>query len=150
MDPASELLLQAPTEVRLGPAGDAPEQSARSHLGDGRCISWSPRSLPPGLHVALDAELADRCVPAALSVWAGGLPSAVFWERWTRVETSCKLREVPVVLWLRRHGLHEDPALALRTFRHGPAVVTCGAAHRQDVTGLLTAGGERPRPASVG
>lgn len=132
MDPASELLRRAPAEVRLGPAGEAPAQAARSHLGDGSCLSWSPPAVPPDLLVAVDAELAARRVPPALAVWAGSLPPALFWQRWTRVEASCKLRDVPVVLWLRTHGLHEDPALALRTFVHGPAVVTCGVARRQD------------------
>lgn len=95
-------------------------------------MSWLP-SAPPGIAFALDAELADRPVPSALSRWSGGLGATDFWGPWTRVETCCKLLDVPVAVWLRRHGLVEDPTLPMVTFRHRGAVVTCGAAPVEDL-----------------
>lgn len=127
MAPASERLLrEAPGAVRLHPAGSPPPAGVRSHLADGRCLSWQPSAVPPGTACAVDAELLATPVPARLARWAGCRSPELFWPRWTRVEASCKLRDVPLVLWLRQHGLHEDPVLALSTFRHHDAVVTCG------------------------
>ena len=65
-------------------------------------------------------------VPAHLQQWSGGLDPQAFWSAWTRAEASCKLRDVPVTVWLRTHGLRPDPSAALRTFVLDDAVVTCG------------------------
>lgn len=121
------LLAAAPGAVRLGPAGPArPPGVARSYLGDGRCVSWLPGLSPAGLRVAVDAELATRPVPAALARRHGTGDPEAFWARWTAVEVSCKLRDVPVAVWLRTAGLHPDAAVGLRTFRRDGVVITCG------------------------
>jgi len=91
-------------------------------------VLWLPVDVPAGLRLAVDAELAHRPVPSALARWSGTADPAAFWPRWTRIEAGCKLRDVPVAVWLRTRGFRADPALALTTFVHRDAVVTCGTA----------------------
>lgn len=99
----------------------------RSHLGDGRCVVWSPGPLAAGYRCAVDAELADRTVPARLAQWAHTPDPEAFWPAWTRAEAACKLLDVPVVVWLRRYGLVDAPAprCSSHTFTWRGNVVSC-------------------------
>lgn len=81
----------------------------RSHLPDGRCVGWFGET-GPGLRVAVDAEL-DHRPPSALARRFG---EHDFWERWTRAECAAKLADVPIAVWLRRHGLADAPGLGYR------------------------------------
>ncbi|NUR05488.1 MAG: hypothetical protein HOQ22_01910 [Nocardioidaceae bacterium] len=96
--------------------------AARSHLSDGRCVGWFA---PPGdaTNVAVDAEL-EVAPPPALAARFG---ADRFWERWTRAECAAKLSDVPIVVWLRRHGLGcpPDQGIDLVTvrLRGAPSVV---------------------------
>lgn len=90
----------------------------RSYLPDGRVVSWRG----PGQGV-LDAELADQPVPRALAARYGAHD---FWVRWTRSEALAKLADVPIVVWLRKHGLDAQPpaGVDLRTFKADGLVVS--------------------------
>lgn len=93
---------------RRGPQGGRrPPRGApaRSHLPDGLVVSWLP-ARPAGRY-AVDAEYADRPVPAAMARRHG---AEDFWTRWTRAEVCAKLTATPVLLWLAAHGLPADPA----------------------------------------
>jgi hypothetical protein len=134
VDPASvqDALLDVwarPEHLVVHPAAtDLPPGGTRSHLADGRTVIWSPE-LPPGVRYAVDAEIADQPVPPALAARferSGRTDPASFWTAWTRVEVGCKLRDVPVLTWLGRHGLSPDKAVPTRTLRVGDLLICCG------------------------
>lgn len=94
------MLDRAETRLRLADA-DASAAFTRSHTSDFRTVGWYG-SPPPGWELAIDAEVTDAAVPAALAARYG---RDSFWPRWTRAESLSKLFRMPIVLWLRRHGL---------------------------------------------
>jgi hypothetical protein len=99
---ARAVLAEAETRLRLrGGAGAL----TRSHTSDFRTVGWYG-SPPPGWRLAIDAEVSDAPVPAALAARYG---AAAFWTRWTRAESMCKVFRVPIALWLRRYGLSVPP-----------------------------------------
>jgi hypothetical protein len=73
----------------------------RSRLADGRVVGWVG-AVPPGRRLVIDAELAGAEVPPALGRRFG---TVGFWTRWTRAECLCKLADLPMHVWWRRHGL---------------------------------------------
>ncbi len=86
--------------------GDETENAdavTRSRVSDGRVVGWYGE---PG--TVVDAEIRDRPPPARLGARFG---VEDFWRRWTRAECAAKLADVPMHLWLRRHGLG-DPGSA--------------------------------------
>lgn len=94
-----------------------PDALTRSHLADHRVVGWYGA---PG--VVIDAEIADQPVPPALGDRFG---TADFWARWTQAECAAKLADVPVLLWVRRHGL--GPAgFRVETLRLDDLVVSVG------------------------
>ena len=120
----AHLVIHPPPPVRTPGA-----PGARSHLADGRVVSWSP-PLPPEVRAAVDAEIATQPVPAALAGRFGIDRPEVFWPRWTAVEVACKVLDVPVVLWLAQRGLRPDPLrVRTATFRTSGVVVSVGIAH---------------------
>jgi hypothetical protein len=100
-------------------------QGVRSHLADGRFVSWSAAA-PHGLQLAVDAEISNQTVPPALAHRFGIMDPHWFWPAWTAVEVSCKLRDVPILTWLSDRGLTPDPQILMRTFRLADLTVTCG------------------------
>ena len=102
--------------------------SPRAYLADGRRICWHRRA-PDGWLLAIDAELASQPVPPNLGNRVEARSPTDFWPAWTRTEVVCKLLDVPVLVWLTRHGLHtEPPAVHLHTVvRPDGLVVTVGA-----------------------
>lgn len=100
------LLQHAEARLRLTCA-DPSAALARSHTSDFRTVGWYG-SPPPGWDLAIDAEVTDAAVPPALAERFG---RHSFWARWTRAESVSKLMRVPIVLWLRRHGLGLPPHL---------------------------------------
>jgi hypothetical protein len=101
---------------------------ARSHLADGRVVSWSP-PLPDGVRAAVDAEIAGQPVPASLARRFGIDRPDGFWPRWTAVEVACKLLDVPVVVWLSQRGLSHAPLrVHVVTFQMSGVVVSVGIA----------------------
>lgn len=115
--------------VHARPDGRMPvAPGTRSHLADGRVVSWAPR-LPAGVRFAVDAEVADQPVPRALARRFGSDRPEDFWPRWTEVEVACKVCDVPLMVWLTRRGLRADPARVLTaTFRTDDLVVSVGVA----------------------
>lgn len=112
---------------------------AHSRLADGTLLCWTPELLP-GERVAIDAEYSTQPVPEPLARRFGS-QSGDFWGVWTAVEVSCKLRDVPLLAWLRQRGLHPDPDLDLCTL------------HRDGLTlsiGLTTHPRHHGRPAEPG
>ena len=110
--------------LRVGTPAAMAGAATRSHLPDGRCVGWY--GPVPASGVAIDAEL-DVEPPATLVARYG---RDDFWARWTVVECAAKLEDVPVAMWVRRHGLAVPPGLLhARTLRpaalagDGPAVV---------------------------
>ncbi|WBB69905.1 hypothetical protein [Micromonospora sp. WMMD812] len=120
--PVPALVAAAERYLRVGPAADLATAVTRSHLDDGRCVGWYG---PPtaGWRVAIDAERADAPVPMALARRFGAVD---FWDRWTRAECFCKLADVPVAAWWRRHGLGTPAGSVVlwRTLRLADLVVT--------------------------
>lgn len=112
----------AERHLRVGTAAGMVSATTRSYLADGRCVGWyGPRVA--GWKVAVDAENADAELPRFL---AQRLGAAQFWSRWTRAECLCKLADVPMLTWWRRHGLDvpTDFSGSWRTLRLGDVVVT--------------------------
>jgi hypothetical protein len=68
----------------------------RSHLADGRVVGWYGA---PG--TVIDAEICD-VAPAHLVARFG---AEDFVGRWTRAECAAKLADVPMQVWITRHGL---------------------------------------------
>ncbi len=117
------VVIDPPPAVRMP---EAP--GARSHLADGRVVSWCP-PLPPGLRIAVDAEIADQPVPPALACRFGIDRPELFWPRWTTVEVACKVLDVPIMVWLSQRGLRVDPGrVRTATFRTADLLVTVGTA----------------------
>jgi hypothetical protein len=115
------MVLPAGTERRS-------DDLSRAHLADGRVVTWRAAHRDLRGHVAIDAELAAQKPPAALMRRFGPLDYRQFWTRWTQVEVACKLLDVPVVVWLRRHGLDATPAqIDLCTDVGAGVVVSVGA-----------------------
>lgn len=102
--------------------------SPRTYLADGRRICWH-RPEPYGWRLAVDAELTTQPVPPSLDNRVATDSPSQFWRAWTRTEVVCKLLDVPVLVWLTRHGLHtEPPSVHLRTLITADGlVVTVGA-----------------------
>ncbi|MET8357732.1 hypothetical protein [Micromonospora sp. NPDC005171] len=124
--PVPGLLATAERHLRIGAPADLADAVTRSHLDDGRCVGWCGPPAP-GWRVAIDAERADAPVPPALARRFG---AGDFWARWTRAECCCKLADVPVAAWWRRHGLGTpaDGSALWRTLRVADLVVTVGFA----------------------
>ena len=119
----AHVVIDPPPAVRMPGA-----PGARSHLADGRVVSWHP-PLPAGVRLAVDAEIADQPVPPALARRFGIDRPEAFWPRWTAVEVACKLLDVPIMVWLSEIGLHVDPGLVrTATFRTADLLVTVGTA----------------------
>ena len=87
--------------LAIGRPTDLVDAVTRSHLADGRCVGWRGKT-PIGLDVVVDAELGEQVVPGLLSRRFG---IEDFWQRWTRAECAAKLTGVPIVDWIKRHGL---------------------------------------------
>ncbi|WP_220090520.1 hypothetical protein [Micromonospora noduli] len=124
--PVPGLLVAAEQHLRIGSPAAMADAVTRSHLDDGRCVGWyGPPA--PGWRVAVDAERADAPVPPALARRFG---TADFWARWTRAECWCKLADVSVAAWWRRHGLGTpaDGSAIWRTLWVADLVVTVGFA----------------------
>ncbi|MEU5674556.1 hypothetical protein ABZ749_30335 [Micromonospora sp. NPDC047753] len=122
--PVPGLLAAAEQHLRIGAPADLADAVTRSHLDDGRCVGWyGPPT--PDWRVAIDAERTDAPVPPALARRFG---AGDFWARWTRAECCCKLADVPVAAWWRRHGLGApaDGSAVWRTLRLADLVVTVG------------------------
>ncbi|MEU8162878.1 hypothetical protein ACX27O_21780 [Micromonospora sp. SD19] len=124
--PVPGLLAAAEQHLRIGSPATMADAVTRSHVDDGRCVGWYGPPVP-GWRVAIDAERADAPVPPALARRFG---TGDFWARWTRAECCCKLADVPITLWWRRHGLTipSDGAALWRTLRPQNLVITVGFA----------------------
>lgn len=103
--------------IRIGTAAEMADALTRSRLADDRVVGWyGARGL------VLDAELAGQRVPPALAARYGADPGE-FWDRWTAAEAAAKASDVPIVLWLRAHGVGPGP-VPVRTLHLGPLVVS--------------------------
>ena len=79
-----------------------------SRVADGRQLCWRPSKLRSA-SFAVDAEIITQPVPPALRArLAAAVETAEFWRRWTRAEVCAKLFDVPIVVWVRRHGLPDQ------------------------------------------
>lgn len=114
------------------PAGCA---GLHSYLPDGRRVCWRPRSGDPARRHAVDAELVSAAPPERLyRRWLEGGPprpgAAAFWAAWTRAEALAKLADVPIAVWLRRHGLDAPTPRGVRVGhrRLGDALVCLASA----------------------
>lgn len=68
----------------------------RSHLGDGRVVGWYGA---PG--TVIDAEIRGAEPPHLVERFGAD----DFLGRWTRAECAAKLADIPMQVWLVRHGL---------------------------------------------
>jgi len=121
--------LVAPETLSIQPRASvlAGAATTRSHLADGRVVCWSP-TYPPGTRIAVDAELVDQVVPAAMARRFGIVDPERFWPLWTAMEVACKLADVPVLRWLARHGLEGDlRGIQSAVLTHRGVVICCGA-----------------------
>jgi hypothetical protein len=95
----------------VGPRSDVRPGCVRSYLSDGRLVQWRPPCLrQDAIRWAIDAEIADQPVPAALAARTGISDPAGFWPAWTAAEVAAKLLDVPMVMWLAAHGLSAQAA----------------------------------------
>lgn len=124
--PVPALLAAAEQHLRIGSPSAMAAAVTRSHLDDGRCVGWYGPSVP-GWRVAIDAERVAAPVPPALARRFG---TGDFWARWTRTECHCKLADVPIAIWWRRHGLGTpaDNSAVWRTLRLADLIITVGLA----------------------
>lgn len=89
-------------------------RGVHSYAADGRRACWQGEG-----EAAIDAELAAQPVPPALAArFPRHASPAVFWPAWTRAEALAKLAGVPILLWLRQHGLDADAPVGVRLSRH--------------------------------
>ncbi|WP_329008244.1 hypothetical protein OG271_21680 [Micromonospora rifamycinica] len=125
--PVPALLRAAERHLRVGTPAELRHAVTRSHLDDGRCVGWHG-PVASGWRVAIDAERAAAEVPPALAARFGPVD---FWSRWTRAECLCKLADVPVAAWWRRHGLAVPPhtRAVWRTLQLTDLVITVAFAH---------------------
>lgn len=117
-------------DVRVGPEipdrVDPQIHGARSYLGDGRRVSWSPLRTADTL-IAVDAELTHQQVPRSLGHRFGADDPLDFWRRWTTNEVAAKLLDVPILLWLARYGLpFQVRGVTTKTFQIDDVVISCG------------------------
>jgi hypothetical protein len=106
----------------------------RSYLADGRRITWLlPTSADPvARRWAIDAEIAAQPVPPALAARTGIRDPDEFWCRWTATEVACKLFDVPIMAWIKRHGLVvRAVGLHIATFRYDDLIVSIGTPTRR-------------------
>jgi hypothetical protein len=112
----------------------SPGTRAVSYLSDGRQVVWEPRD-PCAGGLAVDAELLSQSVPPALATRFAPKSRLAFFVAWTQAECTAKLLSVPVLVWLREHGLRGDPHLRLRTILCRDIVITIGRSERNEVLG---------------
>jgi len=95
-----------------------------SWTSDGRRVCWNPGA---GVVGAVDAESRHARVPASLAR-RYPLPRPDFWVAWTRAEVHAKLLGVPILSWLKAHGLGGWEVPGIRTATHDveDLVVTVG------------------------
>jgi hypothetical protein len=124
--PASDLLAQAESYLRVGSVEEMSDAVTRSHLPDFRCVGWYAEP-PAGWSVVIDAEYADQVIPEPLARRFG---VERFWERWTRAECLCKLADVPMLAWWPEHGLDVPAEFGgqWRTLAVGPLIVSVALA----------------------
>jgi hypothetical protein len=109
-----------------------PQRRAVSYLPDGRQVVWEPQDAGPD-PIAVDAELLSRPVPRELAARYAPASRLSFYVAWTQAECAAKLNAVPILTWLRRHGLTGDPQLATETTIHGDVVVTTARSRSQNI-----------------
>ena len=117
-------MVLARSDLRIGTAAEMADAVTRSHLSDGRVVGWYG-----GADVVIDAELADAAPPPALASRFG---LEDFWVRWTSAECAAKLADVPMHLWLAKHGLGHPGAEDDLMEREG--IVICVARRVTDPT----------------
>jgi hypothetical protein len=106
--------------------------AVRSYLADGTLVQWLPPvdAHPDVVRWAVDAEIGSQPVPDALAARTGVCDPARFWPRWTAIEATAKLLDVPVIVWLAEHGLSARSAaghgIVLHTARHRDLIITVG------------------------
>ena len=87
--------------LRVGTDAETADAVTRSHLSDGLVVGWYGED-----GVVIDAEVTLAEPPPTL---AGRYGAWEFWARWTAAECRAKLADIPIVLWLREHGLEPPP-----------------------------------------
>jgi hypothetical protein len=107
----------------------------RSYDRYGSCFSLQA---PPDLFpkaLALDIEARDTAVPSMLYSLSGCKGTDEFWAIWTRSEVAAKLLNIPILAWIRTHGLlstieknspHFSPDLKTRTLLTSSHVISFG------------------------
>ena len=110
-DPSADLR----AHLRVGTAAETADAVTRSHIGDGRVVGWYGA---PG--TVIDAEISHAVPPARLVARLG---AEDFLARWTRAECAAKLADVPMQVWLQRHGL-TDGGIEARTVAMGDLVIS--------------------------
>ena len=132
---ASETPATTPSPALVGDivVGAPPRDGwVRSYLADGTLVQWRPPidARPDVMRWAVDAEIGTQAVPRALADRTGVRQPERFWPRWTAIEVTAKLLDVPIVMWLAEHGLSARAAaghgVVLRTVRRADLVITVG------------------------
>lgn len=107
-------------EAALFDAGEAPWPDAtRSYDHTGAALAWRA----PGGMGACDVERLDKDVadlPERL-----GVAHETFLRRWVAAEAAAKVRDVPIVLWLKQKGLSVDGLVVHRAEAEGRVMAFC-------------------------
>jgi len=111
---ASETPATTPSPALVGDivVGAPPRDGwVRSYLADGTLVQWRPPidARPDVMRWAVDAEIGTQAVPRALADRTGVRQPERFWPRWTAIEVTAKLLDVPIVMWLAEHGPTHGP-----------------------------------------
>jgi len=101
-------------QLRVGTPAEMADAVTRSHLGDGRVVGWYG---DPG--TVIDAEIRGH-EPTHLVERFG---AEDFLGRWTRAECAAKLADVPMQVWLVRHGL-TAPGVDVETIELNDLVIS--------------------------
>lgn len=121
---SADLLRLAMTVQPTVTARDAVHECLRgthSRVADGRLLCWDPWEIlddggrapdGPRRWVALDAEQVGARPPRAIARLAGDPDATRFWWLWTRAEARAKIRDVPILTWLRTTDWQSDGDIA--------------------------------------
>lgn len=119
-----ELVVTRPAHRTAGCDHEPDRPWAHSWTADGRRVCWRPDLAAP-VRIAVDAEVVDQPVPAALGR-RHLVPAPQFWRDWTAAEVSAKLTDTPILLWLQDHGF--TALEGIRTERVDDLVISTGHA----------------------
>lgn len=94
-----------------------------SHDARNRTLVWRPGPAMRNGRAACDLESCARPVPAICRALLPGSSALEFLAAWTATEVVAKLLGVPIMTWIRAHGLVACPPRRAMRHAHGGSLV---------------------------